>query len=87
MVDFIMEVIFPLAIALILMSVIYRLISLFLETIHLDIILVKIAVLLVVYYFAGPYLLDLVEGPIFPYINPIVKLFYIPVQTLIQFFA
>lgn len=87
MVDFFMEILFPLAIALICMSVVLRVISMFLELIKLDLVSIRFIVFLVAYYFIGPYLLDLVNGPIFSYIHPVAKFFFIPVQTIIGYFS
>lgn len=87
MVDFFMEIVFPLAIALVCMSIVLRVISMLLELIKLDLVPIRLVCFIAAYYFIGPYLLDLVEGPIFSYIHPIPKFFFIPVQTLISFFS
>jgi len=86
MVDFFMEILFPLAIALVVISIVFRLVSMLLELIKLDMAPIRLVAFLVVYYFVGPYLLGLVEGPIFPYIHPVARFFYIPVQTIIEMF-
>ena len=87
MVDFFMEILFPLALALIVLSIVLRLVSMLLELIKLDMVPIRIIAFLAAYYFIGPYLLELVEGPIFSYIHPIARFFYIPVQTIIEVFS
>lgn len=87
MVNFFLEIVFPLAIALVCMSIVLKIISMLLELIKLDLVPIRFVCFVVVYYFIGPYLLDLVEGPIFSYIHPIPKFFFIPVQTIINFFS
>ena len=87
MLDFFMDILFPLAIALIVISIVFRLVSMLLEIIKLDMVPVRLLAFLAAYYFVGPYLLELVEGPIFPYIHPIARFFYIPVQTIIELFS
>jgi hypothetical protein len=86
LVDFFIEILFPLAIALIVISIVFRLVSMLLELIKLDMVPIRLIAFLGAYYFVGPYLLGLVEGPVFPYINPIARFFYIPVQTIIEMF-
>ena len=87
MVDFFMEIVFPLAIALVCMAIVLRVISMLLELIKLDLVPIRLLAFVGAYYFIGPYLLDLVEGPIFSYIHPVPKFFFIPVQTLINYFS
>lgn len=87
MVTFFVELVFPLAIALICMAVVLRIISMLLELIKLDIVLIRLVVFIGAYYFIGPYLLDLVDGPVFSNIHDIPKFFFTPVQSLINIFS
>ncbi len=87
MVDFFMEIVFPLAIALVCMAIVLRVISMLLELIKLDLVPIRLISFIAAYYFIGPYLLDLVEGPIFSYIHPVAKFFFIPVQTFLNYIA
>jgi hypothetical protein len=84
--DFILDILFPLLIALVVISIVLRLVSMLLELIKLDLVPIRIIAFLGVYYFVGPYLLEMVEGKIFTNIHPFAKFFYTPVQHLLEIF-
>ncbi len=85
--DFILEILFPILIALIVISIVLRVVSMLLELIKLDYVPIRILAFLGVYYFVGPYLLEMVDGKLFNNIHPFVKFFYTPVQHILEIFV
>lgn len=85
--DFILDILFPIIIALIVISIVLRLVSMLLELIKMDYVPIRLVAFLGVYYFVGPYILEMIDGKLFHNIHPFVKFFYTPVQQLIAIFV
>ena len=87
MVDFFINILLPIIIGLIVISIVFKLVSMLLELIKLDYVPNRILVFLVAYYFVGPYILSMVEGSLFSNMHPFAIFFYEPVQYIIGLFS
>ncbi len=83
-VNFVLEILFPLMIALVLIVTFLKITSMILDLINFDIIPIRVLLFLVIYYFAGPFIYDYVSK-LFDKIHPIAEFFFIPIQKIIEY--
>lgn len=83
-VNFVLEILFPLLIALVLIVTTLKLISMLLDMINFDLPIIRIVLFLVAYYFVGPFFYGYVHN-LFDKIHPFAKFFFTPIQKIIEY--
>lgn len=83
MIETVTNIVLPLLTGALLITVVYTLVRMILDAFGLSFLILKILLFLGVYYFVGPYVLELLENGPFPNIDPVVRLIFIPIQTIL----
>ena len=87
MVDFLLQIVVPLILAGILITVVFSVVRAVLDVFHLNFYLFKLAGFFVVYYFVGEYAYNFLIQNVSENPYSLVKFIYMPVQVIMNFFA
>lgn len=86
MLDFLLNLLIPIVVAIILIPLLYSIIKMLLDIVGLNIKFIKIILFLVAYYFIGPLVLDLLVKYVMNDISSIVEWIYTPFKLIIALF-
>ena len=82
---FVKDIAIPLILAALSIGLISYLINVILRFIKLDLVIIKIALFLLVWYFVGPIIYNWLLYAIMTSSNEIIEFFYMPIQVLMRF--